>query len=247
MRTRMNQVPVFVSDAGCNVGHITDRRQSPVSPYHRPTASASAAVDSPRRFISSSTSDVQSAAVVDPRSHVICPPPPPPAQVAVPECAHSSLTRSSGGAARSADERLAAPVWTPVDSTMASSLPSIPRECAANAEPAVSTKDWLDSLHRKKNVVAAALPVSRSTDRMSYGVSLNPAGGGGLARHSAAAAVGGFSTPGRGSSLAGSNESFNTSSRQSLTSVSSHDKKPRHVRFELQPTTIQRAPAGLSC
>ena len=245
-----NQVPVFISSAGSSVGNISSvsGRQLPspsrLPPSHAPPSSSTSDMQqySPRRFMSSSTSDVQS--VSEPRSRVVCPPPQVPVRNSpVHEYAHSSLTR---GSARTADERLG--VWA-CDTTIASSMPSIPRECAgpsgdidqAAAEPPVTTKDWLDSLHRKKNV----LPISKSTDQV-FSVSLNPAGGSGLLRHSAA---GDFSAPVSRSTLAGSDESFaipDASSRQSLNSrdsVSSLDKK-RHVRFELQPTTIQRAPAS---
>jgi len=126
-------------------------------------------------------------------------------------------------------------------------MPSIPRECddpAASAvgssshAAAVSTQDWLDSLHRTKKSVA--LPASRSTDRMSAsGVSLNPAGGAGPGplRHGA----GDFRAPvpPRSALAAGSEESFDAGSRSSLQS----DKK-RRVRFETQTSaSAQSAPA----
>lgn len=196
-----------------------------------------------QRVISSSTSDMQSA--VDPRSRVVCH-----QQVPVPQPQVNSLTRSS---TRAADERLA--VWTP-NTTMAASMPSIPRGCVPNpqntGEPTVNSDAWLDSLRRQNNAVQS---MSQSTDRM---MSLNHTGDGfqslgTLGRHSVDACM----TPSR-STLVGSDESFAVSeascSRQSLTSRgsvsssqngrrdSSSSSKKRRVRFELQSPSVQSVP-----
>jgi len=226
--------PVAVCDAG-----LTDRRlpsPSPASQWHAHPTWPSSAADSSHHSVSWSTSDVQTAAVQ-------------PSSLASPaardhDWTYSSLTR---GSTRTTDDRLG--VWAS-NTTMTSSLPSLPQEYLPSrdasqtaAEPSVSTKDWLDALHRTKNV----LPVHRSTDQ----VFVNQTGG-----HQSLTGGSGCSMPSR-STLAGSDESFavtETSSRQSLNSTTSHDcrnsrsdvssSKKRRVRFELQPpTTVQSAPA----
>jgi len=242
---RMRNPDHAVSCSISNSMSVSDGQQSsrlPLPPYHCHAAPAATDMrqDSPHHVMSWSTSDVQ--AVVDPQSRGICPsqpaPPPPPVQEW-----SQSLTR---GSTRTADERSL--MW-PSSATMASSMPSIPRECGPGgdtcqtaAEPTTSTKEWLDALH------------SRSTDQM-YALSFNPAG----SPHSPGAGLGllgqhSSCTP-SGSTLAGSDESFavtEASSRHSLNSrysfssqnqrnYSSSSKK-RHVRFDVQPTTVQGVP-----
>ena len=248
-------------DQVVNSTPMSDQRQTshlPAPPYHtHPIAAAGADMrqDSPHRVMSSSTSDVQSAA--DPSSRVVYQP-----QVPFPHSPvqqwSQSLTR---GSTRTDDERLG--VWAP-NAAMASSMPSIPCECAPGgdtsrsaAESTISTKEWLDSLQRKKKVSS----ISQSTDRMCP-VSLNPAGGprslgydcgaGSLGRRSAdSCRIASRST------LARSDDSFaviQANSRHSLhsrDSVASQDSQngrndssssKRRVRFELQPTPAQRVP-----
>jgi len=236
-----------VSDAGLSPS-------SSVPPYHShatpPSSAAAAATDVrhnwTQRVMSSSSSDVQSA--VDPRSRVAGT-----QQVPVHDPQVQSLTR---GSSRTADERLG--VWAS-GTAMASSMPSIPRECVPDTQTTVvpiNTGAWLDSLQRKKN----AHSISKSTEQMTA-VPLNRAGdgpqflagGSGPGTHGRQN-VAVCTTPSR-STLVGSNDSFavtEASSRQLINSVSSqeHQKglrdrsssKKRHVRFELQPPTVQRIP-----
>ena len=267
MRT-VDQVGV-VSNASCRISdHITsvsDRPQQAsrlqVPPYHAPPTAATAAdmrQYSPRRVISSLTSDVQSAA--DPCSPAVSPQQVPGSHAPPVNEWSQSLTR---GSTRTVEDRLG--VWAP-NTAIASSMPSIPRECAGGGpgtdtcqsanEQTISTKDWLDALHRKN-----VQPVSRSTDQMHAAVSFNHSGGPPcLATGSALGSLGlrgtdGFMTPSR-STLAGSDESFAVSeaatsrhslnSRESLSSQNgrsdSVSSKKRRVRFELQQSSVQRAP-----
>ena len=254
---------VVVSNASCrlsNVASIGERRlpsPSPVPPCHpQPTTSSAAAAapdvrqDRTHRVISSSTSDMQS---VDCSSRVVSP-----QEVPVPYPQVQSLTR---GSTRTADERLG--VWAS-NTTMASSLPSIPRECASGAdacqsipEVTVNTKGWLDYVHRKNNVRS----ISQSADQMNAvplthaGDGLRSLGGGSGLGTLGRRGADGCTTPSR-STLVGSNESFavtEVSSRQSLNSGDSvslqgrqngrrDSSKKRRVTFELQPPTVQRVP-----
>ena len=229
-----------VSSASCSLSNIppaTDRRPvhpSSVPTIHHPHPASEATDDATQRAMSWSTSDVEGAPSAGFRdacqSQVPVPAPNAPAQQW-----SSSLTR--GSTLSPADDRLG--VW-------ASSLPSIPRECGTSGdshEPAISTRDWLDALHRGKG----AFPASRSTDQMEA-VCLNPAG-----YPYSVGSLGRRPPPSR-STLAGSSESFASAvSRQSLTSresVSSRSEsaasKKRRVRFELQPpaptSAVQRVP-----
>ena len=258
----MNSVPVAVSSTSCSLGNITsvvDRRRPCPSPPYQPYSAATDVRQESARVLSSSSSNVQSAG--NPQSNTVCSPPPVPGRdPPVQEWGSQSLTRSS---TRIADDRFSG-IW-PSNAPVASSMPSIPRECDPGgdttcrpaAEPTVSTKDWLEALHSKKNV----LPTSQSTDRM-FVVSLNPAGGRqslgsggpGLQGPFALRGAEGSTTPSH-STLAGSDDSFavtETSSRHSLNShdsLSSQDcpnnrsdsssSKKRRVRFELQPTTVR--------
>lgn len=266
MRT-VDEVGV-VSSASCRSSScrtsISDRQQQPshlpVPPYNAPPTAATAAdmqQYSPRRVMSSSTSDVQSAA--DPCSPVVSPQQVPGSHAPPVNEWSQSLTR---GSTRIVEDRLG--VWAP-NTAIASSMPSIPRECAGGgpgtntcqpaAEQTISTKDWLDALHRNN-----VQPVSRSTDQM-HAVSFNHSGGPpSLAAGSALGSLGlraadGFMTPSR-STLAGSEESFAVSeaatsrhslnSRESLASQNGRSEsvssKKRRVRFELQQSSVQRAP-----
>ena len=223
---------------------------SPVSqqqlPYHhpyQPTTSSSANSWTTHRAISSSTSDMQSAAdprVVSPHySQQV------PAATTTPHI--QSLTRGStrlGGT----EEGLGQPGVSgsssgPGASPMASSMPSIPRECngapAGSETVAINTRGWDDSLRRRN--INNVHSMSRSTDQM-------------VAASSAMGAAGHeWSTPSRSTLVGSSVESFTsanaaTSSQQSLDSTNSGGSaasKKRRVRFELQPTsaaTRQRDP-----